>query len=272
MIMLTMICALLIGTPCESPQSSEEMLVELTEMLGSEVPDVRADAARKLGAMGSAAVTTVPLLIECLASDDFTSEGERVWAIVCVSLGQMGPGAMPYLIRALGNNDFRICQCAAVALHDIGPDVKDSDITLQAVEGLIAVIELDDLKTRKSAMHGLTGLGSAAEPAVSVLISALTHEDFHTQYFAEKALGAIGPDAAEAMPALSDRAINGVAIVRMYAVQAMGNIGPDEMDITSMTALAQATEDRCHPVREMAVEALLKIKKELEAEGRRMQG
>jgi len=225
----------------------------LVEAIKDEEPDVRAAVAGALGAIGPDAEAAVSAMIEALNDDGITTSDKIVWRVVGRALGRIGPVAVPNLIVALESSDYRVCQGAAVALHDIGPDAKD------AVGGLIQVVKLDDFKTRKAAIYGLMGIGPAAQPAVPVLVGALTHEDLHVRYWAEKALGGIGPNAQEAVPALLERLTKGCALVRLYAAQALGDIGPG-IGSEAVAALIEALADPVQPVREEAVIALGKLR------------
>ena len=95
-----------------------------------------------------------------------------------------------------------------------------------AVPALIKLLEENSPETRREAMYGLMGIGSAAGPAVPALIAMLSSNDFHTQYWSCRALAKIGMPAAEpAIPILISMLTDGVASVRGNAAAALGQLG-----------------------------------------------
>lgn len=232
----------------ESPPEEPSIDARIESLQDADA-DVRAAAAKALGAMGSEAEAAIPALLEALKDEGYTTSEEPVWMVACGALGDIGLVAKDELIAALQSDNPRTVRGAAGALHRLGPAAKE------AVPVLIEVLRRDVPGTRGPAIHGLIGLGAAAEPATAALVDALSHEVFHVRYWACQALAAIGPGAKAAVPALSERLREGLPSVRRHAAIALGRIGPD-IGQQGLNALIDALSDKLEPVRADAVVAL----------------
>lgn len=73
-----------------------------------------------------------------------------------------------------------------------------------AIPDLVKFLSDQDYRNRRDAAIGLGSLGKGARAAIPQLIAATSDKDYHTSVAAVTALGAIGPDAQEAIPALID--------------------------------------------------------------------
>lgn len=270
----------------EAEVSDQKSLAEWVDLLGSEDAAERASAAQQIGQLGAEAAEAVPALVKAVADPDpqvrvyaawalarLSTDAEPAvpalidmlddaaqpavgppgWVMASYALGQIGPGAVPALAKAVQSHDPLVCRGAGSALHLIGAEARP------AVPALMKVLEEGHSSdTRISAIYALKGIGPEAKAAVPLLIKALDCEDFHTQYFAAQALGAMGKEAQAAVPALRRKVKEGVASVRRHAAAALGDIGA-AIGEEGVQTLIEALHDPLEPVREKAVIALSKL-------------
>ena len=163
-------------------------------------------------------------------------------------LGEIGPPAVPALIRALNDTSVNVRGGAARALGQIGTAAK------VAVPDLIRALRDVNTNARKSAAIALGHIGRAAEEAVPALIQALTDKDHPVRRYAAWALGRIGLAAKAAVPDLSQALKDENTKVRQTAVTALGQIGP-----AAVPALTQALKDTDVSLYRGAILALGKI-------------
>ncbi len=150
--------------------------------------------AARFGEMGPAAKIEVPFLVKALKNND---EDTRVGAAML--LGLMGPdaaGAMPALVDRLDDPVTTVRAQAADALSKMGPGV------VQFMPDLIDSLRDDDANVRISASFALGNIGPGAVKAVPALAKVLRDPDPWVRSNAAYALGKIGPGAKEALPAL----------------------------------------------------------------------
>ncbi len=150
--------------------------------------------AARFGEMGPAAKIEVPFLVKALKNND---EDTRVGAAML--LGLMGPdaaGAMPALVDRLDDPVTTVRAQAADALSKMGPGVAPF------MPDLIDSLRDDDANVRISASFALGNIGPGAVKAVPALIKVLRDPDPWVRSNAAYALGKIGPGAKEALPAL----------------------------------------------------------------------
>lgn len=186
-------------------------------------------------------------LIECLKHEYFYTlhGGASKYTLL-----QIGEPALPSLIDALKNQDYRIAEGAAIVLGMVGPKAKE------------AVPDLKGLLRSKSAPQGLRNyevaraLGKIGE--IDFLIRALKGEEPGVSAFnASHGIRGAGPKAVKAIPALLEMINGDKAPEQSFAAEALGAIG--DASYESIPRLKVLTKSKHNFVRSAAGEALLKI-------------
>jgi HEAT repeat protein len=150
--------------------------------------------AARLVEMGPAAKMEVPFLVKALKNNDVDTR-----AGAAMLLGQIGPdaaGAMPALVDRLDDPVTTVRAKAADALSKMGPGV------VQFMPDLIDSLRDDDANVRISASFALGNIGPGAVKAVPALVKVLKDPDSWVRSNAAYALGKIGPGAKDALPVL----------------------------------------------------------------------
>jgi HEAT repeat protein len=201
----------------------------------------------------------------------------RTFAVT--ALGDLGPGAVPALIKALDDTEPGVRKLAVVTLDKVG--AKD------AVPNLAALLDKDtgDLALRHAIVLALGRLGPDAEAAVPALGRVLKGDPV-LRGEAATALGAVGPAAKDAIPllitGLADEEVGDTAAlalarigkpavsalaaaltswnrgVRFRAATVLGQIGPDAQAAVGELS-RRANKDRSVEVRQAARSALRRI-------------
>ena len=163
------------------------------------------------------------------------------------SLETIGAAAVPALIQALGDDQWRVRERAARALGGIGPDAS------AAVLALRISLRDGDKDVRAQAARALGRIGSAEAETVTALVKALDDCREVVRTEAARALGAFGPAAKAAVPGLV-RALGDSEDVRIQAANALGRIG-----VAAVPELVRALDDDDDDVRRGAAFALGEI-------------
>ncbi len=148
----------------------------------------------RFGEMGSAAQIEVPFLAKALKNNDGDTR-----AGAAILLGQMGPeaaGAMPALADRLDDPVTTVRESAADALSKMGPGVAPF------MSDLIDSLRDDDAVVRTGASFALGNIGPGAVKAVPALAKALKDPDPRVRSNTAYALGKIGHNAKDALPVL----------------------------------------------------------------------
>jgi uncharacterized protein (TIGR02996 family) len=233
---------------------------------------VRIAAARTLGQIGPAASSAVPNLGRLVLRDEN-------WLVRCTTtetLGKFDAAAVPHLIAALEDLDYRVRTVAAEQLGNIGPTAE------AAIPGLIAAVR-DDYQTRSAAEVALVNVGKAAVPYLTALLqynedrvcrgaaralaqlgaasySVVPHLIAglreHGEWF--ESLSALERTGAAAVPALIALLRDNASEVRRRAVWALERIGAAATP--AIPVLEQTLLDECGHVRDAAAEALQVLK------------
>lgn len=213
------------------------------------------------GALGYSCALDTLNLMTLMRSKNKQVRLRAIWAV-----GKFGVGAKPaisYLVKALKEgdypNDFRevsIPSSAAKALSEIGPTATP------AIPALLEAIRLQDLSTRRIAVHALGRIGPRDPRVIPTLIDLLTDQkDPIMCSSAASALGRIGPEAKEAIPAL----------IKMLNLQGEESGPPKSWRIpyvsvvTNARSLAAEALGRMGPAAKVALPALLKVLKDEDA-------
>jgi len=190
-------------------------------------------------------------LIECLKHEYFYTlhGGASKYTLL-----QIGASALPSLIEALKNQDYRIAEGAAIVLGMIGPEAKEAAPALKellrsksAPKGLrkyevaSALGKIDEIDfliralrgeepgvSTFNASHGIRGAGPKAVKAIPTLLELINGDKAPEQSFAADALGAIGAASNEAIPRLKVLAKSKHNFVRRAAGEALLKIGTPE--------------------------------------------
>ena len=161
-------------------QTSPTILVPvLTQALKSKDLELRAAAAPVLGKMGAKAKSAVPVLIEALRDKD-----DGVLLEIVAALGEIGPAAKdsaPALLKMVGEEDRGIIEPFVVAaLGNMGPGVVDD---------LVKALPDKAIQRRRVAAEALGMIGPKAQSASKQLAVTLKDGDGLVRRQAAKALG-----------------------------------------------------------------------------------
>lgn len=128
-------------------------------------------------------------------------------------LGRAGEEAVPFLLRALEDSDWRVRKTTVEALADIGGQ--------KVIAGLVQKLSAqDNAGARNSAIEALVRLGSEA---VEPLFPLLSERDPDVRKFVVDVLGDLRD--GRAVPYLLDRLKDDDENVRVAAAEALGKIG-----------------------------------------------
>jgi HEAT repeat protein len=289
-VFLVLVAALVLGSsidvPCEETSDDASSLAGAVRRLADDDKEIRSAAARELAAANQVDVQAVSALIVALVDGDeririattdalkahpaaatvaanallhkmtdqsLDDSGRPVWYIASLALGRIGDESLPTLIERLTDANPMVVRATCIAISEIGPPAKP------AVPKLIRLLAAEDDVLRHMACQALVGIGPSGSSAVMPLSKLLDHKNLHTQYWSCRALGSIGSPAA--LPTV-DRLITltheASASVRRNAVMALGDIGI-AAGPKLLPALSDALQDKLHPVRVAAAQALAKI-------------
>ncbi|MBN1679568.1 MAG: HEAT repeat domain-containing protein [Anaerolineae bacterium] len=195
----------------------------LTGMLHDAEWRVRWRAAEALGKLNATGAAVRDLSL-ALSDNNDDVRIAAAWALRQIK----DPGAIPALIRALHDCEWRVRWTAAEALWTIGPaavpllldTLHDRDdyvrraagralaqIGETSVPGLVALLADDNWDVRGAAAAALHEIGEAAVPA---LVSRLVDGNWQAGWAAAEALRQIGsPDALEAVTMWEDNTLDG---------------------------------------------------------------
>ena len=194
----------------------EDLLRALTagDDAGAAGMEDREAAAVALGNYGASAIPPLEVL---LASDD---AGNRWWA--ARALAEIGAGgAVPPLIRALGDVDPDVRACAALALGRKGAAPATASATAAHSASALARALADE----SAFVASIAGdaLAMIGEPAVAALVEILASENAHVRLLAVRALGRV--QAQSAIGPLFGLLEDPSYLVRYYAQEALEALG-----------------------------------------------
>ena len=152
-------------------------------------------------------MSTLEYLSRKLGSSDAEERREAV-----IDLGRTGKGAVPLLLRALGDTDWRVRKTAVEGLVSLGDD--------EVTNGLVQRLSSEDnAGARNSAIEALVQIGAAA---VGPILQLLETRDPDVRKFAVDVLGDIRD--ARAVPGLMEKLKDHDENVRVAAAEALGKI------------------------------------------------
>ncbi|MBN1459427.1 MAG: HEAT repeat domain-containing protein [Armatimonadetes bacterium] len=202
----------------ESPRP----IVELEKILASsQETELLVAAANSLGALGSAAKSAAPALLEVLRNRDPEARCATIEALVAVGVPR---SAKSDLVVALKSSSTCVRGYAAKALGQLGSDARDVAETLLALVGddagfvqaeataaIVSILSDDavplfvrglqsaETRVREQSAAVLGRFGAAADSAVPALKRALKDESQSVRQAAQRSLATItrAPDAGE---------------------------------------------------------------------------
>ncbi len=258
--------------PPRATYSSDATIRSLAKDLEDARPEVRAAAAHRLGELGEAATSAVPMLISLLSN-----EPPAYKRAVGTALGRIGALALPDLFdilpKADGHTFFEIVQTVKFMghavepfvleyLHDPRPVVRNRSAVLagkiatdRAIDPLSSALRDEVADVRLSAARALGEMGRFARNAIPPLVGSLQDADPRVRSAAAGAIGEIGP--GQAVPSLVACLRDETATVRAAAVRSLGELGQGAKD--AIAELILRLDDNDRDVREATVLALGKI-------------
>ncbi|MCI0637689.1 MAG: HEAT repeat domain-containing protein [Gemmataceae bacterium] len=227
------------------PHKDDLTLLIKTSRDTTEPMEVRVQAAKSIGRLGTAARSAVPTLLEMArrGADDL-----RLAALA--SLVAVGPEArdVPALAKLLRDATDDERRLLLEAIGRMGADGQ------KAVPEVAALLKTGDRNARLQALRALEALGPSAKNAATALHDALRDPDQDIGLQASRALVKLG-EGKTAVGFLAGAIKNGSVNQRLEAVRVLSDLGADAK--SAAPQLATALED--DTLRPQAAEALLKI-------------
>jgi HEAT repeat protein len=174
--------ALSLGQMGKKAAGAVAVLIETTKYNDTRV---RLAAAYALGKIGPSAKLAIPALIQMLRNGECMSlpKGER--ASAARALADLGPNAIPALVKSLQESDY-----------NIGPPAQS------AVPGLAEALIDPDKDVRSEVLKALSAIGLESKKAVPAIADALRDREAEVRMIAAELLGKLGPEARQAASAL----------------------------------------------------------------------
>ncbi|MCI0376963.1 MAG: HEAT repeat domain-containing protein [Gemmataceae bacterium] len=227
------------------PHKDDLALLIKTSRETTEPMEVRVQAAKSIGRLGTTARSAVPTLLEMArrGADDL-----RLAALA--SLVAVGPEArdVPALAKLLRDATDDERRLLLEAIGRMGADGQ------KAVPEVAALLKTGDRNARLQALRALEALGPSAKNAATAIHDALKDADQDIGLQASRALVRLG-EGKTAVGFLAGAIKNGSVNQRLEAVRVLSDLGTDAK--SAAPQLATALEDDA--LRPHAAEALLKI-------------
>jgi HEAT repeat protein len=167
--------------------------------------------------------TEIDAIITDLRSED--DETRTNAAYLLKDKGEEAKGAIPYLIKMLGDDNRFVAGAAVAGLAGVGA---------AAVPDLIKALADDNPHVRMGAAAALRAIAPDAPDAVPALIRALSDENEDVQEQAAATIGYIGPQAAAAKPVLIELIEHEDQDVAWVSLFALINIVPNDEDLITV--------------------------------------
>jgi HEAT repeat protein len=202
----------------------EQRIKHLTPRLAASESQIRLEAIRELGEMGSPAKAVLPALVR-----EFHDRDWQIRREVTRAIGNIGPearAAIGLLVDRLRDSDRRVSTEAIASLGKLGS---------MSIPTLVSALESEHPYIRSSAAWVLSSFNFAASSAVPALTAALKDEDWQVRWVAAYALGCIGPDAKSAIPVLIEAFRGEYELVAKEASRSLWRIsGEAETIVTAL--------------------------------------
>ena len=210
-----------------------EAIQPLIKALSLDDVSKRGGAAMALGDMGPAAHEAIPALIENLGNQD-----PEVQRTVAEALAQIGPETVKPLTEALGSNDAKSRQGAALALAGLGKAAKEAGPKLADVTE-----KETDAGARLAELGALSRVGVEASRSVPLLVEALKSGDEPSRHAAVNGLALVRP-AQPAVQALQALLSDSDPALRQRAAHTLSRLGSQAAPATAaLIACAKAAPD-----------------------------
>jgi HEAT repeat protein len=171
-------------------------------------------AAEAIGKLGPKAKEAIPALVTRLESDDSV----EVQVAVEDALREIGPDAVPALLRALGHSNGATRLTILDALFIMGPKAE------AAVPALVPLLKDEDRETLREAIHVLSR--TRAKAALPPLMDLVRHApDDHVRRWVISSFANFGHRAADAVPLLIEVLREGALNHRGTYYQTAGVLG-----------------------------------------------
>ncbi len=190
----------------------QRALPALADTLTDAEPWVRLEAARALVRIGITK-RQVKMIVRRLERTD-----PHLGFLLAEALGNLGPDAVPVLLKVLEDDESLGKTYAIMALYVAGRHGAP------AVPKLVDLLKHESAAIRRQASEALRRLGPWAEEEVDLLLDRLEHGDEATQWTVILVLSSIGPAARDAIPRLRELLQKGPLRIRNAAAQALKRI------------------------------------------------
>jgi HEAT repeat protein len=209
-------------------QDKSELEKTIVEGLRAKEPRIRHIALRALREVEPDGDAVTDDLMETFVSV-MKDASPDLQAEVLEALASKGEGAVPGLLKALGNTAAR--GFAVQVAMRMGPEAKD------AVPALIDTFRsAQDAELKREIQFALGAIGPEASEAVPLLVESLQSDNAEIRYSACYALGQIGPQAKAAAPVLRDLARSDDRFMRLGSVWALLRILPEDSRLKEQAA------------------------------------
>lgn len=220
--------------------SAADPLPELIRALRHRLASTRLQAVKAISKQGEKALDAANALTAVLNDDD-----ESVREAAAHAIGQLGPTAVPSIIKMLGNTDKYIRRHAVWALGKLGPQAAS------ALPALCKALRDADPRTASGAAQALGELGPAGAAAVPDLAEAMRGTNVVLCRLAAKALSQIGPPA---FSTLLVHLTHHDPFVKGEAAMAVGWMGPAAAPaVTSLISILCMSPPTTAPARPVVV-------------------
>jgi len=204
--------------PAADRAAYEEAFKSLVEKMTHTDPRVRRAVLRAIAVLEPDVKKLAPLVGERLADAD-----PSVVLPALHSLADIGPEAVPVLMKALENPQARYW--ASVALAEIGAAAAP------AVPALQAGVAEGEPEERMQSIMALAAIGEASRPAIGEIAKALDAQETSLRFAAAFALGRL--KAKEADAALEKAATDADPLLAAIASWARARIHPDDEQLVA---------------------------------------
>lgn len=191
------------------------------------------------------------------AIDDLANCDYEVRDQAALTLKQLGPESVPYLIRALGRHET-IWSRTRAKLPFWRSAPRNLASTRERAAEQLALIAPQDERAVRALVLALRDENQEVQRAlrkigpIDHLSAALRHRDVRIRRGAAEVLGDLGPRASDAVPALVKALSDKRPVVRVRAAQALGSIAA----ASGIEPLTAALNDPSPSVRSAATESL----------------
>jgi HEAT repeat protein len=240
-----LVAATLIAKPPHNPKAEATLVAALPALETTKLKPRTSVAAIEFYAdvlkhLGAKALPGIPQLIT--AGLGYNGQSGSPQGAAERALKELGPVAVPDLVRALRGNDRALCSKVASVLGMIGPEARAS------VPALVALLDDNEGHLAEVAGHALGKIGPAAREAIPALEQRLRAPEIRTRVQAADILVQIDPDARRVIPILNEALEADDPPSRSQAIATLGSVGPQAVPL-----LERALRESKHPLEGPAI-------------------